>query len=261
LNTWLGEEFRTIGAEIEARWLGASSGYLGDVALVAGAYGWNDQAGALLAERGFALTDRPSTLFGGLGVPPIDFYHEVDRKPGFYAGLSWRHHDRLELRALRYDNRGDPDATNTADLYAWQTRFTSLGARLEPSAHWTFIAQYLDGDTASNQESTGSAPFYMTFHAAFGLASFEWAHERFTARYDDFHTHQLSGYYDGPLSNDDGHSWTFAWSHECGDHWQLVAEWIRLNSSFAPRLELGEPAAQVESQLQVAIRYRIHMGW
>ena len=36
VNTWLGEEFRTIGAEIEARWLGASSGYLGDVALVAG---------------------------------------------------------------------------------------------------------------------------------------------------------------------------------------------------------------------------------
>src|ERR1700683_545612 len=175
VNTWLGEEFRTIGAEIEARWLGARSGYLGDVALVAGAYGWNDQAGALLAERGFALTDRPSTLFGGLGVPPIDFYHEVDRKPGFYAGLSWRHHDRLELRALRYDNRGAPAATNTADLCAWQTRFTSLGARLEPSAHWTFIAQYLDGDTASNQESTGDAPFYMTFHAAFACASFEWA--------------------------------------------------------------------------------------
>jgi hypothetical protein len=261
LNTWLGEEFRTIGAEVEARWLGASSGYLGDVALVAGAYGWNDQAGALLAERGFALTDRPSTLFGGLGVPPIDFYHEIDRKPGFYAGLSWKHHDRLELRALRYDNRGDPDATNTADLYAWQTRFTSFGARLEPSAHWTFIAQYLDGDTASDEDSTGSAPFYMTFHAAFALASFELAHERFTARYDDFHTHQLSGYYDGPPSNDDGHSWTFAWSHECGEHWQLVAEWIRLSSSFPPRLELGEAAVQVESQLQVAIRYRIHMGW
>src|SRR5580658_5976227 len=44
VNTWLGEEFRTIGAEVEARWLGASVGYLGDVALVAGAYGWNDQA-------------------------------------------------------------------------------------------------------------------------------------------------------------------------------------------------------------------------
>jgi hypothetical protein len=64
VNTWLGEEFRTIGAELEARWLGASSGYLGDVALVAGAYGWNDPAGVLIAQNGFSLTDRPSTLFG-----------------------------------------------------------------------------------------------------------------------------------------------------------------------------------------------------
>ena len=260
VNTWIGEEFRTIGAEFEARWLGASSGYLGDVALVAAAYGWNDPAGTLLAQRGFALTDRPSTLFGGLGRPPIDFYHEIDRKPGYYGGLSWRHHDRLEVRALRYDNRGDPGSTTAADLYAWRTRFSSLGARLETSAHWTFIAQYLDGNTAVGADSSGYDQFYMNFHADFVLASFEWAQERFTARYDDFHTHQLSGFW-GPPSNDDGHSWTFAWSHDCGDHWQVVAEWIRLNSSFPPRLALGESPVQVESQVQVAVRYRFHLGW
>jgi hypothetical protein len=62
INTWLGEEFRTIGAELEVRWLGASSGYLGDVALIAAAYGWNDPAGVLIAKRGFALTDRPLHL-------------------------------------------------------------------------------------------------------------------------------------------------------------------------------------------------------
>lgn len=70
LNAWTGEEFRTIGAEVQARWLGASSGYLGDIAAVGAVYAWNDAAGALLADRGFALTDRPSTLFGGLGRPP-----------------------------------------------------------------------------------------------------------------------------------------------------------------------------------------------
>jgi hypothetical protein len=93
LNTWIGEEFRTVGTEFEARWLGANSGYLGDVSLVAAAYAWNDPAGALIADRGFALSDRPSTLFGRLGRPPVTFYHEIDRRPGYYAGLSWRHHD------------------------------------------------------------------------------------------------------------------------------------------------------------------------
>jgi hypothetical protein len=260
VNTWLGEEFRTIGAEVEARWLGASSGYLGDVALVAAAYGWNDPAGVLIAQRGFALTDRPSTLFGGLGRPPTRFYFEIDRKPGYYGGLSWRHHDRLEVRALRYDNHGDPGAATSAGGVAWRTRFSNLGARLEPSAHWTFIAQYLDGDTAVGADSAGVNQFHMNFHAAFALASVDWARERLTARYDEFHTHQLSGFF-GPPSNDAGHGWTFAWSHECGDHWQILTEWLRVTSRFPPRLALAQSAEQVESQLQLAVRHRFHLGW
>ena len=260
VNTWLGEEFRTIGAELEARWLGASSGYLGDIALVAGAYAWNDPAGVLIAQNGFSLTDRPSTLFGDLGKPPLDFYHEIDRKPGYYGGLIWRHHDRLEVRALRYDNRGDPGAETAAGVYAWRTRFSSVGARLEPSEHWTFIAQYLDGNTAVGPDSAGSDQFYMAFHAYYALSSFEWARERLTARYDDFHTHQLSGIYDAP-SDETGHSWTFAWSHECGDRWQFIGEWIHASSSFLPRIERGASAAQIETQFQLAIRYRFQWGW
>ena len=258
LNTWIGEEFRTIGAELEARWLGASRGYLGDLALVGAAYGWNDPAGVLIAERGFALTDRPSTLFGGLGRPPITFYHEIDRKPGYYAGLSWRHHDRLELRALRYDNRGDPGAT-TSSGYAWRTRFSSIGARLEPTARWTFVAQYLDGDTSVGPDSAGPNQFRMTYRAIFGLASFEWRRERLTARFDSFRTHQLSGFY-GPPTDDDGHAWTVGWTHELGDEWQLVAEWIRVSSTFPPRAEYGVPSSLLESQVQLAIRYRLHLG-
>jgi hypothetical protein len=260
INTWIGEEFRTVGAELESRWLGASSGYLGDVALVAAVYGWNDPAGVLIADRGFALSDRPSTLFDGLGKPPAGFYHEIDQRPGYYGGLSWRHHDRLEIRALRYDNRGDPGAVNAAGTSAWRTRFSSVGARLEPSSHWTFLAQYLDGDTAVGADSLGISQFYMRFRAAYALANFEWVREHFTARYDDFHTHQLSGFY-GPPSNQNGHGWTFAWSHELGEHWQLLAEWLRVASVFPPRAEFGIPAAQTQSQLQLAVRYKFQFAW
>jgi hypothetical protein len=259
VNTWIGEEFRTIGAELEARWLGASRGYLGDFALIAAAYGWNDPAGVLLAEDGFTLTDRPSTLFGYLGSPPVDFYHEIDRKPGYYGGLSWRHHDRLEIRALRYDNHGDPGAETEAGHYAWRTRFTSLGARFEPSAHWTFISQYLDGDTAAGTNYEGAEQFYLRFRAAFALASYEWGTQRLSARYDDFHTHQLSGFF-GPR-NQDGHGWTFSWSREFGNHWQLATEWLRVVSSFPPRLEFGEAAVQTQSQFQLAVRYRFRLEW
>lgn len=260
LNTWLGEEFRTIGAEVEGRWLGASSGYLGDFAIIGAVYGWNEPAGSLLADRGFAMTDRPSTLFGYLGSPPMDFYHEVDRRPGYYAGLSWHHHDRLEIRALRYDNRADPGAQTESGFYAWHTRFTSAGARLEPGEHWTFIAQYLDGDTINDDEGYWDSPFLMNFRAAFALASFEWGPERLTARYDTFRTHQLSGV-DGPPSNDEGHAWTFACTRELGDHWQFVAEWLRIFSSFPPRAELAEPVFQAQTEIQLAVRYRFQLAW
>lgn len=259
INTWLGEEFRTIGAEIEARWLGASSGYLGDVALIGAAYGWNDPAGVLLAERGFALTDRPSTLAGGLGKPPLGFYREIDHNPGYYGGLSWRHHDRFELRALRYDNRGDPGAHTASDEYAWHTRFSSVGSRFEPNAHWTLMMQYLDGDTAVGDNDEPSEQFYMRFHAYYALGSFEWAQERLIMRYDDFHTHQLSGFV-GPQSNENGHAWTFGGSHQCGEHWQFLIEWLRVSSRFPPRLTLDQLAMQSSTQLQFAARYRFNFG-
>jgi hypothetical protein len=261
VNSWLGEEFRTLGAELEARWLGATSGYTGDVALVAATYGWNDPAGKLLVDRGFALTDRPSTLFGGLGRPASRFYYEIDRRPGYYGGIDWRHHDRFEFRALRYDNLADPGALTTSGGNAWRTRFSSVGARLEPSAHWTFISQYLTGDTTVGPDSVGDEQFRMNFHAGFGLASFEWATERITARYDTFHTYQFSGFYGPPPSDDNGHSWTLAYAHSWGDQWQLAAEWLRVFSRFPPRLVLGEPAGQVEVQIQLALRYRFYRSW
>jgi hypothetical protein len=73
-------------------------------------------------------------------------------------------------------------------------------------------------------------------------------------------THQLSGFY-GPPSNDAGHSWTFAGSHECGAHWQFVTEWLRVVSRFPPRVALGESATQVGSQFQLAVRYQFNLRW
>ena len=256
LNTWIGEEFRTIGAELEGRWLGASSDYLGDVSLVAAAYGWNDPAGALVSARGFALTDRPSTLFGGLGRPPQTFYHEIDRKPGYYGGITWRHHDRLEVRALRYDNKADPGASTAAGGGAWRTRFDSVGARLEPTAHWTFIAQYLDGDTVIGAEAY--EVLRVTYHVAFALASLDWGHQRVTARFDHFGTHEASGF-GGPPSDETGHAWTAAWTYDLGEHWQTVAEYIHVWSRFPPRLELGDAPVQTQTQTQIAVRYRFRL--
>ena len=209
-----------------------------------------------IADRGFGLTDRPSTLFGGIGEPPEEAYHQVDRRPGYYGGLTWRHHDWLELRALRYDNRADPYAETTT-AYAWHTRFSSVGARLEPTEHWTFIAQYLDGTTTTAADIVTESLFVMNYRTAFALASFKQHRERFSVRFDDFQTHQVSGYYGLP-PNELGHAWTLGWMHDFGHGWTTAAEWIRATSVFPPRVEYAESDGLIESQLQLAVRYRIH---
>jgi hypothetical protein len=257
INTWLGEEIRIVGAEFEAKWLGASSNYYGDLAFSAGVYGWNDPAGALIADRGWALTDRQSTLFGGLGRPRIEFIREIDGKPGYYAGLTWRHHNRLEIRALRYDNRADPGATNS-DGIAWRTQFTSLGMRWEPDDHWTVIGQSLQGETYVGSDFESEDQFAESFRSWFLLGSFAWSSERITLRYDRFSTRQRSGFYGSP-TDDDGHALVFACLHDFDRHWQVVGEWQQVHSSFPPRLDAGEPERINESQIQLSVRYRFSL--
>ena len=111
INTWVGEELRTIGAEYSLDWLGRSHGHDFDFTLSAAGYGWNDTAGTVLATRGWGLTDRQSTLFGRFanGGKPLPqrtlFYDDLDKRAGYYASAAANYRGLLELRALHYDNR------------------------------------------------------------------------------------------------------------------------------------------------------------
>lgn len=98
INTWIGEEVRTIGMEIRATNLGASAQRPYDVSLIAGVYGWNDPMGVLLFQRGWAIHDHEVPLFGALPRPftrgtedqSIEFSQEIDSRAGYYAGLETR---------------------------------------------------------------------------------------------------------------------------------------------------------------------------
>lgn len=260
INTWIGEEFRVLGAEVEARWLGAAAGYRGDVGLVAGVYGWNDPAGAVIADRGWALTDRASLLFSGLGRPRTDLYHELDGRPGYYAGVTWRHGDQLEVRALHYDNRADPGAASRDLEFAWDTRYSSVGVRYEPTEYLTLLAQHLEGVTYVGPDAAGPRQFEMRLESWFGLASLEWGRHRLSARFDHFTTRQNRGFYDEYAADNAGHALTVAWLERLGAHWELAAEWLRVRSAFPPRADSGLPVAATDRQLQLALRYRFRLA-
>ena len=113
INTWLGEEIRAIGAEYSLDYLGVRNGGRFDFGAQVGVYGWNDPAGVVIAARGWALHDRQTTLFGQVGQPGVEpvegykLFYEIDHRPGYYAGAKASYLDRVEMRLMHYDNRGD----------------------------------------------------------------------------------------------------------------------------------------------------------
>jgi hypothetical protein len=190
INTWLGEELRTIGAEGQIDWLGTKTGHDVDVGLTGGVFGWNDPAGVALANRGFGLSDRQTTLFGRVGaanrpgLTPMDLFYEIDHRAGYYVGIEGKYLDRVIVRALHYDNRADPAAYSPSiDTYAWQTRFNSVGARAESASGWTVIAQWLDGSTYIEPHSLD---LEWPFRARFAMLSRQLGQHRLSVRFDSF---------------------------------------------------------------------------
>ena len=262
INSWFATEVRTIGTEVQLDWLGTRLGHTFDLAATAAVFGWNDEAGVVIAGDGFLLHDRQTPLGGRVGQPGLPPLYgakpflEIDGRPGVYAGIEARYLDRLVVRVLRYDNRADPtEIDHASGLIAWDTTFTSAGARLDTGHGWTFIAQGLDGSTAiAPQGLTMRWPF----RAAFGLVSRRIGRHTFSARYDRFSV-------DAPLAETDGeqsgHAWTAAYAFDTGAHWRISLEWLRVSSDSYNREELyGLPPAATQTQLQLAVRYALGSG-
>lgn len=259
INSWLATEVRTIGAEAQLEWLGSRTGHSWDLGLTAAVFGWNDQAGVVLASDGFLLHDRQTPLGGRVGqpgVPPLygaKPFLELDGRPGDYAAVEARYLDRVVVRVLRYDNRADPSVIDSvAGAIAWNTRFTSAGARFESEAGWTVLGQWLDGTTAIAPQGFQTR---WPFRAGFGLISRRFGRHTLSARYDRFSISVQGAVEDGAQS---GHAWTAAYAFDAGAHWRVTLEWLRVTSDSYNRQDLyGTSPGGTQTQLQLAVRYAI----
>ncbi len=263
INTWIGEEVRAIGAELNLTATGAGSGRSFDIGGVVGVYGWNDPMGVLIQKRGWAIHDRQTALFGRLpdinGIPGADgsyeLFREIDHRIGYYGGVEFTYLDRVVARALHYDNRGDP-AIHDSQEYAWLSRFNAYGVRIELPGTWTLIAQRLDGDTSVGVSADGRGNHILAYWSDFLLVSKAFGRHRLSARYEQFHTTTERGAtrFD---SHQDGEALTLAYRMDLSDHWQMTVEGLRVNSTLRHRLRIGELPNAVESSLQLVARYSL----
>jgi hypothetical protein len=260
ISTWLGEEFRTIGIEGKLEWLGTRTGHRFDLELSTALFGWNDPAGTMIAQHGFAFDDRATTLFGRAGArtdppkPKNELFHEIDHRAGFHVGAQVRYLDRAILNVLHYDNRADPTAyaPSLRDL-AWETKFDTAALRVETARDWTVLIQWLQGDTYI---APGGLSLEWEYASSSAMLVKGFGPHRFAVRYDDFEV-EFEANEDGP-GNEEGHALDVSYAFEHGDTWRFMLEWIRVKSDVAARpVMLGEPALATESKVELSVRYRI----
>jgi len=262
VDSWVGEELRTIGIEARLQHRGDTA----DIETFGAIFGGNDPAGELLAARGWSLGDLTSGLGARVREPdvyaplagasvPMRYrpFEEIDGRLGWYAGVAVDAPAYGRLSLLRYDNRGDPTQEveyDGRDLYAWRTRFWSVGGQTR-SGDVIFVAQAMHGDTAF--EPVPGLLLETRFHAGYLLAAWARGAWRPALRLDLFDLRQLPETLDAPL-DEHGNALTVALNWRPVDRVRVTGEWLRIDSSRDQRILEGLAARQLDRQLQLSVR-------
>jgi hypothetical protein len=255
INSWIGEELRTIGSEGTLRW---NTGTIGSLSLIGALYCCNEEAGVLIADRGWAMDDNPTGLFERVRIPnaslrlfhaPVPdntgMFNEIDGQVGWYAGATWQIPGIAKLTITRYDNHDDPGAVSTRDA-VWATKFWSFGARTQFGS-LVLIAQQLSGYT---EIDFGPIEDATKFQSGFLLASYDLDDWRLSAREDLFQTRQVNA--TNNLFDEDGEAATAAVSWIRYDWLRLTAEIIAMNSRRGEYVSAG---LRHDTQVQFDARF------
>jgi hypothetical protein len=264
-NSWIGEEVRTIGVEgtMVLKW------DEDEVRLTGAGYGSNDPAGTLLGWRGWALHDRQTGFGDRLAYAPVPGMSaggpfarnarwaepmvEVDGRIGWYAGAALRRAGRFEARALRLDNRGDPTVFDGWQ-YAWRTRFSAFGLRLELSGKIQLLGQHMQGETDMGPTPGGDAAVVVPFRTTYGLVSIPVRRHRLSVRYERFRAEDDDVLQDLDPNAEDGRAWTACYAFEPTERQRIALEVVRVEADRTVRPLLGHPVRSEETLVQASWR-------
>lgn len=259
INSWYGDELRSVGGEFALEWRREA----GTLKMTAALFGWNDPAGVIIADRGWALGDLSTGLFEHLREPdatlllhgdtPPDstpLFTEFDNRPGWYAGASWEDAGQWRLQVFRYDNEADPRA-HQDDYFAWRTKFWDAGFS-DQVGEFTILAQAVTGNT----EIAPSPTFRSTtdFDSAFALLGWQDGEWRIAGRAEYFHTRSHNSFGASPATSENGYAFTAVVSWLPNDWLKLTGELLSVSSTRGERSIEGLDPHQTQVQFQLAAR-------
>ncbi|BDF96235.1 hypothetical protein [Pseudoalteromonas sp. KAN5] len=267
INSWIGEEVRTVGVEATIKRPGRSFNSKHSFAFVGATFKGNDPAGTLLAWRGFAMHDRQTTFNEAVAFAPVASlntpqlqhqanqvlpFEEVDGRFGYYGGIHWDYLKKSQFRFYYYDNNGDPAALNySTGQYAWDTRFSSVAWLYKFTAQTRLIVQAMSGNTAMGESRGVDNDFYSHFI----LLSHKKAAHRLSIRYDYFEVTDKDDWTFDPNASH-GEGITATWRYQLSPQWQLGIEGSALHSQADNREAMGIARKLSQQQLSLNVQWR-----
>ncbi|PCK03432.1 MAG: hypothetical protein COA42_21130 [Alteromonadaceae bacterium] len=273
MNSWIGEEFRPIGIDLDYRWTLADKQQF---KLAATAFQGNDSMGAMLAWRGWSYGNHLSVYGETLALPDLYSLQEpnafaiqndsgstpvtgdFDGDIGFALRGSWRLNSDTQVKLTHVDNNGDKGLHNDPGdgEYAWRTRFTLVGFESAPAPNVTFLGEYMSGSSIMGATPTHVDIDFESLYLLTSLRQNDW---RYSLRYDTFSITDRDLLKQDP-NWDDGESLTFAvfWQ-QARSKLSLGAEVLALDSERKRVIVDGTLLQNPRDQLQFSLqaRYRL----
>ena len=263
INSWIGEEVRSTGAEASGRYRYDGGGITLGGALFVG----NDPAGTILHQRGWALHDRTTALFDAVPLPAatpgfevrgdIEPFKEIDDTPGLYLfGHAVDEDFGGEFLLTVYDNFADETATRSG-RGAWRTRFLSAGFGYFLPFDLELLTQFMHGGTErlTLSGTTLDASFTAAYLLLSGFLDEDEAHQ-LTLRYDWFRVDDRNAVPGGAAPVDEiGDAWTLAYSYRPTEHHRLSFEVLSVESRRSARENTSVSAKQRDMTIQTSYRF------
>ena len=266
INSWIGEELRTVGIEASVRQNGRQVNRSWSWKLTGSIYKGNDSTGTLLSWRGFALHDRQSLHDDRIHFLPIpgvvsdsginapawtEPFREIDTRLGYYVGAHLAHQRKSELRYYYYNNRANPLAVASDRIYAWRTRFHSLTLRHKVNSHVSIFGQALAGDTLMGEHIVEN-----DFYATYAGVTYKNKSHQFSARIDWYQVVDNDNFmYDE--NDSQGEALTLNYTYTVSDTVSLSGEWQTNRGRQQNLIYFTNGNNYHENTLQLALTYRL----
>lgn len=265
INTWIGEEVRPIGLDLDYRIEAPVR-----VSIGATAFGGNDTMGTLVGWRGWAMHDRLTVYDEVLPLPDLwsldaafpnqrkgttPFRDDLDGEIGWSGRIRIEDPERWTIQYARVDNRGD--RARYLDEYSWETDFHLVGLELRPRPELTFAGEYLTGYTAMGR----MVLVELEMESAYLLGSWEGERWRGTLRGDWMQSADYDGDIRAELNDEDGSALTAALFWSLTPSLRLGAELMNVDAERVSAAESGYGLDVGGTTATVELRWSVGRSW